>query len=159
DGFRWALRTPMLGNWHPITLLSHMADVEFFGPDNPVGPHLVNVLLHAINAMLLYAALRFMTGATWRSAAVALVWAVHPLRVESVAWVAERKDLLCATFFLLTILAYICYARTRSFAAYLTTLLCFILGLMSKPMIVTLPLVLLLLDVFPLNRSARWKAL
>ncbi len=189
----WALTTFDASNWHPLTWISHMLDVQLFGL-NPGSHHLVNGLFHCANTLLLLLVLRRITGAFWRSALVAALFALHPLRVESVAWVAERKDVLSAFFFLLTLLAYSAYARTkagntvdgarnspnpqRPFRGkaqpattplvtkpstdqtkpqkgalwYLMALLCFAFGLMSKPMLVTLPFVLLLLDFWPLGR-------
>src|SRR5436190_1792925 len=138
-------------NWHPLTTLSHMLDCQLYGL-NAGGHHLTNVLLHGATAILLFAVLRQMTGALWRSAFVAVVFAIHPLRVESVAWVAERKDVLSGLFFVLTIGAYVRYVRSPSTARYGLVVLLFALGLMCKPMLVTLPLVLLLLDYWPLNR-------
>lgn len=145
-------------NWHPVTWLSHMLDVELWGK-NPGGHHVTNVILHAINAVLLFLVFSSMTGgpsrtgSLWRSAFVAAVFAWHPLHVESVAWIAERKDILCGLFWILTMAAYVGYARRPSGYKYLLVVFLFILGLMSKPMIVTLPLVLLLLDYWPLNRA------
>jgi len=156
-GVRWALVSTYAGNWHPLTWLSHMLDVQLFGP-GPMGPHLVNVLFHAANTVLLFVLLRRLTGALWRSALVAALFALHPLHVESVAWVAERKDVLSGFFFLLTLLAYAHYVERskvqspRSKVFYWLAWLGFALGLMSKPMLVTLPLVLLLLDYWPLKR-------
>jgi len=158
DGVGWALTTTHFANYHPLTWLSHMADVEMFG-NNPAGHHLTSVAIHALNAVLLYLVLRAMTGAPWASLAVAAVWAIHPLRVESVAWVAERKDLLSGLFFLLALGAYTRYARRKTTAAYVASLACFAVGLMSKPMIVTLPCVLLLLDLWPLRRTDSWRRL
>jgi len=158
DGARWAFTTMHFANYHPLTWLSHMADVQMFGND-PAGHHIVSVAIHAANAVLLYLLLRAMTGQRWPSLAVAAIWAAHPLRVESVAWVAERKDVLCALFFLLSIGAYARYARRKSRVAYSMSLVCFALGLMSKSMVVTLPFVLLLLDYWPLKRQARWGTL
>lgn len=139
-------------NWHPLTTLSHILDCQLFGLD--AGKHhLVNVLLHAATAIALFLVLWRMTAALWCSAFVAAVFAIHPLRVESVAWVAERKDVLSGLFFVLTLGAYLYYARRRfSLARYLLLLVPFCLGLMSKPMLVTLPCVLLLLDFWPLRR-------
>jgi Flp pilus assembly protein TadD len=144
-------------NWFPLTWLSHMLDCQLYGL-HPGGHHLTNVLLHTATVIVLFLVLRQMTGALWRSAFVAAVFAIHPLRVESVAWVAERKDVLSGLFFMLTIGAYVRYARRPwSPARYGLVMLLFALGLMSKPMLVTLPLVLLLLDYWPLQRveSAR----
>jgi tetratricopeptide (TPR) repeat protein len=139
------------GNWHPLTWLSHMADVSLFGLD-PRAHHLVNVALHGANAVLLCLALAALTGATWRPAVVAALFAVHPLRVESVAWVAERKDLLSAFFALLALLAWARFARAGSRGSYLAALAAFAAGLGAKPMLVTWPFVLLLVDAWPLAR-------
>ena len=144
-------------NFIPLTSISHMLDWQFYGP-NAGGHHLTNVLLHAANAILLFLILGVMTGAIWRSAFVAAVFAVHPLHVESVAWVAERKDVLSGLFFMLTLWAYARYARPvggrrpKSKTWYGLALVFFTFGLMSKPMLVTLPFVLLLLDYWPLKR-------
>src|SRR6202011_2359149 len=138
-------------NWHPLTTVSHMLDCEWFGLD-PAGHHLVNVLLHTITALLLFTALNAMTNAMWPSAFVAAVFAIHPLRVESVAWIAERKDVLSGVFFMLTLIAYAAYTRKRSLGRYLTMSIFLACGLMSKPMLITTPLILLLLDYWPLKR-------
>ena len=138
-------------NWHPITTISHMLDCQIFGL-NPAGHHLVNVLFHTAAVLLLFSVLHGMTGALWRSAFVAAVFAVHPLRAESVAWIAERKDVLSGVFFMLTLAAYAYYVRQPSLRRYLGVALVFSLGLMSKPMLVTLPILLLLLDYWPLKR-------
>ena len=137
---------------HPLTWLSHMLDVELFGLVAG-GHHAMSVGLHALSTALLFAALRALTGATWRSAAAAALWAWHPLRVESVAWVSERKDVLSGVFAMLTLLCYARYARSGSRAAWWGTSLSFALGLMSKPTLVPLPFALLLLDVWPLARQ------
>lgn len=150
-GVKWAMTSDVCANWHPVTMLSHMVDCQLFGVD-PGMHHLSNVFLHAINVALLFLLLRRLTGAVWRSAAVAAIFAVHPLRVESVAWISERKDVLCVMFFLLTIWAYASWAERRGTWRYLRVLGCYTLALMSKPMAVTLPLVLLLLDFWPLER-------
>ncbi len=153
DGMVWALTRVQAGNWHPLTWLSHMLDCQLYGL-NPGGHHLTNVLLHTATVIALFLVLRRMTGALWRSACVAAVFAIHPLRVESVAWVAERKDVLSGLFFMLTIGAYVRYAQSpRSWGRYGLVVLLFALGLMCKPMLVTLPLVLLLLDYWPLQRA------
>jgi protein O-mannosyl-transferase len=148
----WAIATDYAGNWHPITWLSHCLDCQFHDL-RPAGHHLTNILLHAANAVLLFLVLRRMTDDLWPSALVAALFAIHPLRVESVAWVAERKDLLAGLFFMLTLAAYLHFVR-RSFSPgrYLTVLVVFASGLMSKPMLVTVPFVLLLLDYWPLGR-------
>jgi Flp pilus assembly protein TadD len=167
----WAFTTGEAANWHPLTWLSLMLDAEIFG-NQPAGPHLVNVLWHVVNAILVFALFRRLTAATWRSALVAALFALHPLHVESVAWIAERKDLLCAFFALLTLLAYQRYARNATSVGsreagkkppasrithhasyfYFAALVFFALALMSKPMAVTLPFLLLLLDWWPILR-------
>jgi tetratricopeptide (TPR) repeat protein len=156
NGLAWAFSFHS-SNWFPLTWLSHMLDCQLYGL-HPGGHHFSNLLLHAATVVLLFLVLREMTGALWRSAFVAAVFAIHPLRVESVAWVAERKDVLSGLFFILTIGAYVRYARRPwSLARYGLVVLLFALGLMSKSMLVTLPFVLLLLDYWPLQRleSAR----
>jgi tetratricopeptide (TPR) repeat protein len=149
----WAFTNSHARNWHPLTTLSHMLDSQLFGLE-PWGHHFTNVFLHAMTVLLLFFVLWQMTGAYWRSAFVAAIFAIHPLRVESVAWVAERKDVLSGLFFILTLAAYVRYARKRTGVRYAAVVLFFALGLMSKPMLVTLPLVLLLLDYWPLGRVA-----
>jgi tetratricopeptide (TPR) repeat protein len=150
----WALTATHAGNWHPLTWWSLQLDAQLYGAD-PAGFHLTNVLLHAATAVLLFWVLRLMTGALWPSAATAAVFAVHPLRVESVAWAAERKDVLGALFWMLTLLAYVWYARRPGPGRYLAVAAAFALGLAAKPMLVTLPCVLLLLDYWPLGRLRR----
>jgi len=150
-GVAAAFTEPHARNWHPITTISHMLDCQLFGLD-PAGHHLVNVLLHVAAVLLLFSVLRAMTGEFWRSAFVAAVFAIHPLRAESVAWIAERKDVLSGVFFMLTLTAYVHYVRQPSVTRYLCTALIFTFGLMSKPILVTLPLLLLLLDYWPLKR-------
>jgi tetratricopeptide (TPR) repeat protein len=161
-GLRWAFTTFHHSNWHPLSWVSHMVDCEVFGLW-PGGHHLMGVLLHALNAVLLFAAWRRLTGAVWPSAAVAVLFAIHPLRVESVAWAAERKDLLSALFWMLALLAYAGHARRPRPGSYLLVLGFFSLALLSKPMAVTLPFVLVLLDVWPLGRwrgsRRRWLVL
>ncbi len=180
EGLKWAFLNPVSCNWHPLTVLSHMLDCQLFGL-KPWGHHLTNVLLHTLNTLLVLVLLRQTTGAAWRSLFVASLFAVHPLRVESVAWVAERKDLLSGCFGLLALIFYARYALGRltakdqesggrgresesnrtqhvtrlhlpSSLCYLLSFCCFALGLMSKPMLVTWPFVLLLLDYWPLRR-------
>src|SRR5881392_1818896 len=151
NGILAAFTHPHAHNWHPLTTISHMLDCQLFGL-NAGGHHLTNVLLHTIAVILLFLVLREMTGAVWRSAFVAAVFAIHPLRVESVAWIAERKDVLSGVFFMLTLGAYIRYVRKPASMRYVIVALVFALGLMAKPMLVTLPLVLLLLDYWPLER-------
>ena len=182
ESIKWAFFNPVNCNWHPLTMWSHMLDCQLFGL-NPWGHHLTSVLLHALNAMLVFALLQQMTGATWRSLFVAALFGVHPLRVESVAWVAERKDVLSGCFGLLALIFYARYAQrsvvrnpgrpllTKDYGRrptdhasritphaspfYLLSLLFFALGLMSKPMLVTWPFVMLLLDYWPLRRLER----
>ena len=159
----WAF-TSIDANWHPLTWLSHLLDVSLFGLD-PRGHHLHNALLHAVNAALLFFALRSLTGALWTPALVAALFAVHPLHVESVAWVAERKDLLAGGFCALALLAYARYVRVPGTGRYLCLAAVLALGLMAKPMLVSLPAILLLLDFWPLARigpragagKARWR--
>src|SRR6202011_322152 len=141
-------------NWHPLTTISHMLDCQLFGL-NPAGHHLINVLLHTTAALLLFSVLHAMTGALWRSALVAAVFAIHPLRAESVAWIAERKDVLSGLFVMLTLASYFRYVRQPTLGRYLTMSILFAAGLMSKPMLVTVPFVLLLLDYWPLDRGQR----
>ncbi|HJV66355.1 MAG TPA: tetratricopeptide repeat protein [Geomonas sp.] len=150
-GLLWSLTAFHAGNWHPLTWLSHMLDVQLFDL-NPAGHHAVNVLFHAANALLICLIFNRLTGRLGRSLLVALLFALHPLHVESVAWIAERKDVLSTFFWLLTMGAYLRYAERPSAGRYLTVLLSFILGLMAKQMLVTLPVVLLLLDYWPLKR-------
>ena len=163
ENIRWAFTHPVVGNWHPLTMLSHMLDCQMFGL-KPWGHHLTSVLLHGINTVLVFLLLHRLTGSMGRSWMVAALFGLHPLHVESVAWVAERKDVLSAFFGLLCLLAYAEYARAsprqdqkskieyRASIAYLMALVFFALGLMSKAMLVTVPCVLLLLDYWPLNR-------
>jgi tetratricopeptide (TPR) repeat protein len=151
---RWAFTSRYASNWHPVTWLSHMLDVQLFGLET-VGPHLVNILLHAVNAVLLFLVLSRLTSAPWRSALVAGLFAVHPLHVETVAWVAERKDLLATLFLLLALAAYRRYAEQPGTARYLAVAALFCLGIMAKPMVITLPVLLLLLDFWPLDRRSR----
>jgi hypothetical protein len=152
EGVTWALTTTSSSNWHPLTWLSYMLDSELYGL-NARGYHLTNLLLHLASTGLLFLALRRMTGAPGCSGFVAALFALHPLHVESVAWVAERKDVLAGFFWMLTLCAYARYAeKPFSFGRYILVPLCLILGLMAKPMLVTLPFVLLLLDFWPLDR-------
>ena len=149
---RWALTSGYFANWHPLTWISHMVDVQLFGL-NGGAHHLTNLVLHVANTLLLFVLLTKMTGAVGRSAFVAALFAVHPMHVESVAWVAERKDVLSTAFWLLTTWAYLVYTRKPQLLRYGLVLLLYALGLMSKPMLVTLPCTLLLLDVWPLRRA------
>jgi tetratricopeptide (TPR) repeat protein len=153
EGLRWAFTQMNTGNWHPVTWLSHMLDAQLFG-SAAAGHHLTSAFIHAVSAALLFLALWRMTAALGRSALVSAVFALHPLRVESVAWVAERKDVLGGLFWMLTILAYLRWARQPRTGRYLAVAAAFTLGLLSKPMLVTLPFVLLLLDVWPLGRAS-----
>ena len=182
ESIKWACLNPVAANWHPVTVWSHMADCQLFGLQ-PWGHHLTNVVLHALNAGLVLALLQLLTGATWRSLWVAALFAVHPLRVESVAWVSERKDVLSGCFGLLSLIAYACYAQRRMQNSecrmqneeatdtqhatrftfhtgnfYLLSLCFFALGLLSKPMLVTWPCVMLLLDYWPLRRMQNEEA-
>ena len=161
-GVAWAFTTGHASNWHPLTWISHMLDCQVFGM-KAWGHHLTSVFLHALNGMLLFLVLRRMTGANWKSLAVALLFGLHPLRVESVAWVAERKDVLSTAFWLLTMLAYAWYVElskagdSRFKSAYVLAIGLFACGLMSKPMLVTLPCALLLFDYWPLRRISGWR--
>jgi len=166
-GTAWAFQTTYASNWHPLTWLSLMLDAELFGP-GPMGAHLTNVILHAVNTVLLFLLLRRLTGADGRSAFVAALFGLHPLHVESVAWVAERKDVLSGLFFMLTLWAYMSYAQNCARIQvssirrlwpcnYWLAVLFFALGLMSKPMLVTLPFILLLLDRWPLQRDSSFE--
>ena len=150
-GIVWAFTSAYASNWHPLTWISHMMDVQVFGL-HAGGHHFVSVLFHAANAVLLFLWLQRLTGAQWRSAIVAGLFAWHPLHVESVAWISERKDVLSTFFGLLSLLAYTAWVRQKWKPGKMLALLCFVLGLLSKPMLVTLPFVLLLLDFWPLQR-------
>ena len=152
EGLRWALSAFHSSNWHPLTWISHMLDVSLFGL-NPFGHHAMSIALHALTAALLFLALRRMTGAPWPSAFVAVLFGVHPQHVESVAWAAERKDVLSGLFFALVLLAYERWLRRGGAGGYLAIVALLALGLAAKPMLVTLPFVLLLLDIWPLGRT------
>ncbi len=147
----WSFTKLHAGNWHPLTWLSHILDYEMFGL-KPGMHHLTNLIFHIANTLLIFLVFGKMTGALWRSAFVAVLFALHPLHVESVAWIAERKDVLSTLFWMLTMWAYIRYSRGPSLARYILILVFFILGLMSKPMLVSLPFVMLLMDYWPLGR-------
>lgn len=149
-----AISAPHFGNWHPVTWLSHMADAEMFGM-NPAGHHLVNVAIHAANGVVLYLLLLGLLNCSGTAAFVAAAFLLHPQHVESVAWVSERKDVLSAFFGFLALAAYVRYAKQQSAGRYLTVLVLLALGLMSKPMLVTWPFLLLILDWWPLNRFAK----
>jgi hypothetical protein len=153
----WALASMRCGNWHPLTWLSHALDCQLFGM-NPHGHHVTNVLLHVLNVVLLFLLLAWATGALGRSALVAALFASHPFNVESVVWIAERKNVLSTLFFLLALGAYGWYARKPNAKRYLTVAALFVLGLASKPMVITLPFVLLLLDFWPLGRIQGWSS-
>ncbi|MGA2102461.1 MAG: tetratricopeptide repeat protein [Candidatus Sulfotelmatobacter sp.] len=150
----WALTALEAANWHPVTWLSHLMDVSLFGM-NPHGHHATSLVIHVLNVLLLFFWLRSATGAVWKSAFVAAVFAVHPLALESVAWIAERKNVLSTFFLLLTLLAYLWYVSKPRVGRYLLVALALALGLMAKPMLVTVPFVLLLLDYWPLDRLTR----
>ena len=152
---KWASTALATGNWFPLTWWSHQLDCQVFGL-YAGGHHLTSLLLHILNAVLLFWLLKRATGARWRSAMVAALFALHPLNVESVAWVAERKNLLCTLFFLLTLAAYGWYAQNPQIKRYLWVVALFVLGLASKPMVITLPIVLLLIDYWPLGRIEGW---
>lgn len=150
-GIVWAMTAKVASNWHPLTLISHLLDGQLYGLD-PAGHHATSLLLHLANVLLLFEVLRGMTGAVGRSGVVAALFAVHPTHVESVAWIAERKDVLSALFWILAMGAWARYARQPSIGRYGLVALLMALGLMAKPMVVTLPFALLLLDVWPLDR-------
>ncbi|WP_051328071.1 tetratricopeptide repeat protein [Desulfatirhabdium butyrativorans] len=151
DGFRWALVSGHASNWHPLTWLSLMLDVSLFGP-HPLGHHVINVLFHILNTVLLFHIWTKMTDEVWPSAVLAALFAWHPMHVESVAWISERKDVLSAFFFLMTLVAYRRFVLRQSMGRYLLVMGWFCMGLLSKPMVVTLPCVLLLLDFWPYRR-------
>jgi len=147
----WAFTTTYFANWHPLTWISYMADITLYGM-NPGLHHLSNVLLHIANTLLLFYLLKYSTGKPWRSGFVAALFALHPLHVESVAWISERKDLLSGFWGILTIISYVCFVKKKTIKCYLLALVCFLASLMSKPMLVTLPFILLLADYWPLRR-------
>ncbi|CAB5093917.1 Tetratricopeptide TPR_2 repeat protein [Olavius algarvensis associated proteobacterium Delta 3] len=148
---RWAFTTSDMSNWHPLTWISHMADCQLFGL-NAGAHHQTNVLIHVVNSVLLLWLVYRMTGAVWKSAFVAALFALHPLHVESVAWISERKDLLSTFFGFLAVYVYIGYARQKRGSSYIISLLCYALSILAKPMMVTLPFLLLLFDFWPLER-------
>lgn len=154
DTVHWAFSEVYASNWHPLTWISHMADVDFFGM-NPGRHHLTSVVLHLLNGILLFLVLERMTGAMWKSAMVAALFALHPVHVESVAWISERKDVLSTLFWLLTMAAYLWYVKRPKVGRYGAVAVMLGLGLMAKPMLVTLPFALLLLDFWPLDRVER----
>jgi len=157
EAIRWAFTTGHSANWHPVTWMSHMLDVQLFGL-KPRWHHLTSLLFHIANTLLLFFVFHRMTKAPWKSAFVAALFALHPLHVESVAWVAERKDVLSTFFWMLTMIAYVFYVERPQLKSYLATFALFILGMMAKPMLVTLPFVMLLLDYWPLQRLEQKKA-
>ena len=150
-GAAWAFTTYRIGKWFPLSWLSHMVDCELFGIRSGLH-HLMNLFLHVCSTLLLFAVLQRMTGDRWRSAVVAWLFALHPLHVESVAWVAQRKDVLSAFFWFLTMWAYLSYIERPKPSRYLLLLVPFCLGLLSGPTVIALPLVLVLLDIWPLRR-------
>ncbi len=152
EGFRAAFTTPHSYNWHPLTTLSHMLDCQLFGSESAAGHHAVNLVLHAASAVVLFLALRWMTGSLWPSALVAALFAVHPLGVESVAWISERKNVLSTLLWFATLAAYSHYVRKATLGRYLLVVATLALGMMSKQMLVTVPCTLLLLDYWPLRR-------
>jgi len=152
EAVRWAFTSAYANFWHPVTWLSYILDVEIFGIE-PIGFHFTNIILHYLNCLSLFAVLYYMTGALGPCLAVGLLFGIHPLHVESVAWVSERKDVLSAFFMILAMGAYAAYTKAPSFRRYAAVTLLFVLGLMSKPMVVTLPFVFLLLDYWPLKRT------
>lgn len=154
EGLIWAFTTGHQGNWIPLTWLSHMLDVQIFGIQSAAGHHGVNLILHTCSTLLLYRFLHHATKAPWKSASVAALFALHPLHVESVAWIAERKDVLSTFFLMLALNSYLCYTRTASWGRYLLTLLLFLFGLLSKSMLVSMPILLILLDYWPLKRQS-----
>ena len=151
DGFRWAFSTTYAELWHPLTWLSLMFDYQLHGL-NAGGYHLTNLILHILSTLLLFWLFNRMTGAIWSSAFVAAFFALHPLHVESVAWIAERKDVLSAFFWMLTLCLYVYYTEKPVIKRYLPVVFFFVLALMSKPMVVTLPVIMILLDYWPLGR-------
>ena len=156
DGFRWAFSTKYLGLWNPLVWLSFMFDDQLHGL-NPGGYHVTNLILHILSTLLLFWLFCRMTGAVWKSAFVAALFALHPLHVESIAWISERKDVLSAFLGMLTLCLYVYYTEKPVIKRYLLVVFCFVLALMSKPMVVTLPLILILLDYWPLGRLSSRK--
>ena len=153
ENIKWALgfsKEAIKFYWHPVTWLSHMTDCQLFGA-NAGFHHLSNLFFHCLNVLLLFAVLFHMTGGLWQSAFVAALFAVHPINVESVVWISERKNVLSSFFWMLTMLAYLYYARRPGVCRYMMVIVPFIIGLMAKPMLVTLPCVFLLLDFWPLG--------
>jgi predicted negative regulator of RcsB-dependent stress response len=153
DNVLRSITTSHAGNWHPVTWISHMIDVSLYGT-NPGPHHFTSVLIHILNTCLLFLMLSSMTGSIWRSAFVAALFALHPINVESVAWISERKNVLSTTFWLLTIWAYFAYVQRAALRRYALVVVAFALGLAAKPMLVTLPLILLLIDFWPVRKPA-----
>lgn len=151
EGIQWAAKTMELSNWHPLTWLSHMVDCELFGL-NPMGHHWTNLLFHLLNIILLFYVMHRFTGELWKSALLAVFFALHPLNVESVAWISERKNVLSTSFWIMTMMAYGYYVIRPNWKRYVLIPVAFALGIMAKPMLVTLPFVLLLMDFWPLCR-------
>ena len=151
ENFIWAFTSSHSANWHPITWLSHMLDIRLYGL-NPKGHHLTSLALHIGNSLLLFLVFARMTGSIWKSCFVASMFAFHPINIESVAWASERKSVLSTFFWLLTTWTYVHYVQKQNLVRYSMVVMFFALGLMSKPMLVTLPFVLLLLDYWPLKR-------
>ena len=151
ESFKWAFSAKYANNWHPLTWLSHMTDIQLFKL-NPAGHHFTNLFFHILATLLLFGFLQYLTGKLWIGGFIAALFALHPLHVESVAWIAERKDVLSAVFWFATLWAYAYYAKRPNIGRYMTVLILFGLGLLCKPMLVTLPFILLLLDYWPLER-------
>ena len=150
-GIRWALTATYASNWHPLTWLSHMTDITLFGM-YPGRHHLTNLYLHVLNSLVLFLLLKRIVGGDWKCGMVAILFALHPINVESVVWVAQRKTLICALFWILTVWSYSRYAENPGVGRYMAVLLCFVLGFLAKPAIVSLPIILLFLDHWPLDR-------
>jgi len=151
SNIKWAFLTNFFSNWHPLTWMSHMLDVDIWGT-NPGGHHATNLFLHILNSILIFKIFQKLTSCNWQSMMLATLFALHPLHIESVAWLAERKDVLSTFFFLLSIIAYVNYVRNQNIFRYVLIILIFSLALMSKPMVVTFPFILLLFDFWPLQR-------
>jgi len=155
NNMHWAFTTTYKSNWHPLTWMSHMLDVELFGL-NAGMHHITNVIFHILNTLLLFILFREMTGCLWKSGFVAVLFAFHPMHVESVAWISERKDVLSTFWGMLTLIAYVKYVKRGKLIYYLLVNLFYIIGIMAKPMIVTIPFVMILLDYWPLNRNEKF---
>ena len=157
-GIQWALTATYASNWHPLTWLSHMADITLFGM-HPGRHHLTNLYLHVLNSLMLFLFLKRFLGGDWKSGMVAMLFALHPINVEPVVWVAQRKTLLCALFWILTVWSYSRYSENPGLRRYLAVLLCFVLGLLAKPAILSLPVILLFIDHWPLDRYSTGRGL